>query len=112
MGGARCAGGIAPEGLKKRGSVPVPLLPIETKRSGMRPPPPSPPKNRDFAAGTNTTGQPTEPAQFYRLQPAFQVPPGSQDTALGGGDSLPLLSGHCLLLALARMRAGLGGGIY
>lgn len=35
---------------------------------------------RDFALGTNNTGQPVEPAQFYRLQPAFQVPKGSQDS--------------------------------
>ena len=33
----------------------------------------------DFAKGTSDTGQPVEPAQFYRLQPAFQVPAGSQE---------------------------------
>jgi hypothetical protein len=33
---------------------------------------------RDYAQGTNVTGAPADPASFYRMQPAFRVPKGSE----------------------------------
>lgn len=63
---------------------------------------------RDFARGTDDTGQPVEPAQFYRLQPAFQAAQsgaGEGHGVRGRAGCAGCMQGHVLQGAAAHIGA-------